>query len=193
MGRFTFPRRPWPTSVVVLLTAIIAAGAGYALAASRPAPHAPKDAPMALQSWVAETALPDPLGSAKAPAKALAEPPDGAQVVHSMAMASLSEFGTGGIQALPAGRYLVYAGCKAVNAPADFKNVSVNLNIAYSGRTDYTSVPCPSKATAPVLRVNAPQDVVVHAGFEVNVPDPERAGDTIWSTDVGVALFFVLE
>lgn len=194
MRRFPFlSRRPLPTSVVVLLTAIVAAAGGYALAASRPAPPGPKEAPLVIQSWIAETPLPDATGRQKAPGKALADPPANVTATATMVLASPSDFGSGGIQALPAGRYLVYANCKTVDAPPEFKDVTVSLNLSYSGRTDYTSLPCPARATAPVLRVNAAQDVVVHGGFDLNLTDPERATDAMWSTDIGVAVFFVPE
>lgn len=184
-------RFPWPTPLIVLLAAIVAAAGGYALAASRPG--APAKEPFVAQSWIAETPVPDPANERSAPPKALAAAPPGVKVARTLLMATPNDYGAGGIQAVPAGRYAVYASCKVVNPPKQFKNVTVSLFISHSGRSDYTSVPCPVNAGAPVLRLNAAEDVVVHAGFELTVPDPDQAPDTLWTSDVGVALFFVAE
>ena len=183
-------RRPWSKPTLVLVTALIAGAAGYAVATTRPGEEPLVAEPsMAVESWLGELErdpVTDVLGE---PAEeALDAAPPGVEVVEKIIVAQNPyTMGGSGLLALPAGEWALYASCRVEDGPDAPESLSAGLNVLGGGSDRYLELSCPADGSR-VLAVLEPDEDTVYT-FSLMPDMGDDSGEEVWELMIAAGVF----
>lgn len=187
-------RRPWPKPLLIGLTALIASGSGYAVAATRPlSTSAESPAPVVIGTWIYEN-------RADAPSEEIGElrrevlnaPPADVAFVRSAVVTQHVDYVGYQLMVLPAGKYQVYLNCRTGVFPPDVENAEMMLSIDHDGTHSAVNLACPSEATKAVMPLSVGRDTVFAMSIAPASPDDgQGTASRLWELSVAIGVFVV--